>query len=448
MTQFKANGRVKKNISSDLSPTMLDVLLYGARCGYQGTVNTNRRTEEALGRRGLITCNHNVRDNAGDLWLYPVITLKGWVFLWETNKVTRPADDGRLPIGSALAEAYAGTGPVVIPFPEEWTEAVQEAARRPYGRFPLRTAGSVVASLTERGLAALAPVRESSDWDTKRGYDFCLTDAGWMAANIDRPADDPDRLTLAEALDFVPEADADGRVKNGFRPITTGDAVRLSLMTVDHPDQIILTGYRVELTWKMSGAKSVGIVEQITDDSISWKIEEDGHRTGKVYSSVYRRVVDIRVLATVAEQKRPRPSLERALEMAFPSADDLDTPWADGITFRDLLEEARESKVVSGRKPTVISISAKLARLGFGRYVSILRNTKAHTGFKVREGTVYGTVSVTWAPGSEFDHLEEDRWRQEVELNRAHMSGLYAQALKDAGYAVKYNGYTVTVSPS
>jgi hypothetical protein len=452
MTQFKANSRVKKNISSDLSPTMLDAMLYGACQGYQGSVSANRRTEDALIKRGLITYDHNVMGTDGDHWLYPVITAKGWTFLWETNKVTRPADDDRLPIGSALEEAHP-SDPVVTPFPKAWTDALDAAAHRPYGRFPAMVAGSVIASLGERGLATLAPVREDADWETKRGYDFCLTPAGWDAVNLERPAD-PDRLTLAEALAFVPTADMDGRVKMGFRFTSLGDAARLSLMTVDHPDQPIREGDRVEITWKMSGSKSVGTVDRITDDSVSWAIEE-GTRVGQAYSSVYRRVVTIRVLATVEERKHPaRLTLERALEEAYAPSEptgDLDVVWVEGITLKDLLEDVQadqEPTPKPGRKPTVISISARLYRMGFGRYSTILRNTAATTGFMVRKGTMRDTVSVTWRPGSEFDSYSPENYRREVERNREYMAGLYVQALKDAGYKVTSNGYTVTVSPS
>lgn len=556
-----ANDFDVKAVRKSLSPVMLDALLYGARQGYQGSIRTNRRTEDALERRGLITWDHEVRDSTGDRWLSPVLTTEGWALVWYAAKVERPADEGRLPIGSALKEAYDPTtseaykarqaGTRMLTFPESWTEAIHDAARNPYGRFRLATPGHIVAALGARGLATLAPVRLGADPKNHHGYDFCLTDAGWLAAGLERPANDPDRLSLEEALEyadqmrqdttcvglpdwpvadtrnplegclaeitfpggkrrtvrimvatpealaltenrnnsdggiyeahytvtrglvkfrvlatpeeeergdarlsleealaFLPEAGADGRVKIGFRPTTIGDAARLALMIVDRPNQVVETGDQVELTWKMTGRKTYGTVDRFTEDSISWQCPPDG-RGGISYSSAYRRVVTVRVLATRAERERPaRPTLEEALELAYPVADELDVPWTEGVTFRDLLEEAREPVVRTGLKPSMASISAKLDRLGFGRYAAILRNTAALSGFRVSKGFRKGVVTVSWRPGSDFDHLNGDAYDQEVNRQREHMTELYVQALKDAGYAVRSNGHTVEVSPS
>lgn len=395
------NGRVKKNISSDLSPMMLDALLYGARTGFQGTVKTTRRTEDALIKRGLITYDHNVTDDRGDRWIYPVITAKGWTFLWETNKVTRPADDGRLPIGSALAEAYK-TGPVVKDFPESWTQALDRAAHRPYGRFPAGVPGRIIAELGKRGLAVLAPVRSNANWDLMVGYDFCLTPSGWLAVNLERPADDG-RLTVEQALKIAYPEDFRGRRELG--QIAAGG------MAVTYLDQVIEQGYLVELTWKASGDKAVGYVESISDDSIS--IRRDG--PGTAYTGAYRRVLKIRVLATREERLRgvglgERLTLEQALEEAYP---------AEATTAVEKVERA-------------------LTGAGFGKNVRISLYVSGFVLVNLDDDR----VKVTWKIGEEFDRLPSQEF---VDSARTRMVGLYASTLRGAGFDIleRRNGHLI-----
>lgn len=70
----------------------------------------NRRTEDALLRRGLITYDTHREDN------FPVITVKGWAYLASKGFNRRAEDPGRLSLEEAREEAYAER-PCDVPAP-------------------------------------------------------------------------------------------------------------------------------------------------------------------------------------------------------------------------------------------------------------------------------------------------------------------------------------------
>lgn len=99
-----------------VSDVMRDELIYAANL-YQNSAGVvayaNRRTEDALLRRGFITYDTHRADN------YPVITVKGWDYLASTGYKRRAEDPGRLRFDDALTEAYrqpvAATPEIVVP---------------------------------------------------------------------------------------------------------------------------------------------------------------------------------------------------------------------------------------------------------------------------------------------------------------------------------------------
>ena len=88
-----------------ISNAMQEQLDQAAQRGYQGEmVFANRRTEDALRRRGLITNDYDDTTFATKKWGYrnPVLTVAGWA----AANGERQADPGRYTVEQALEEAY------------------------------------------------------------------------------------------------------------------------------------------------------------------------------------------------------------------------------------------------------------------------------------------------------------------------------------------------------
>ncbi|MFI6371027.1 hypothetical protein [Streptomyces sp. NPDC050546] len=93
-------------MADDLSSRMLDALHFYAKTNPQGsTARTNNGrgggTHGALVRRGLVGLGVDANGRAGYF-----LTPKAWAFLRAQYGTMRPADDGRLDLDQALAEAY------------------------------------------------------------------------------------------------------------------------------------------------------------------------------------------------------------------------------------------------------------------------------------------------------------------------------------------------------
>lgn len=96
-----------------LSDRMYEELYQAARFGYQGEMVTcNRKTEDALLRRGLVTYEYDGSRFAAAAPGHgrnPVLTVAGWALLGRTASIERPADSGRYSLAQAQAEAYDPT---------------------------------------------------------------------------------------------------------------------------------------------------------------------------------------------------------------------------------------------------------------------------------------------------------------------------------------------------
>lgn len=93
-----------------LSDTMYCEIAYAGRMGYQGEMfYTNKRTLDALLRRGLITHEYDgstfaTYKSAG--YQNPVLTVAAWRILEATGHGTRPADKGRMDFDAAWDDAH------------------------------------------------------------------------------------------------------------------------------------------------------------------------------------------------------------------------------------------------------------------------------------------------------------------------------------------------------
>lgn len=92
-----------------LSSPMEEALYYAAKFGYQGEVLiNNRKTEDALLRRGLITYDYDARKFACFVkngYRNAVLTVAGW----DASGVERPEDRTRYTLARAVTEAYDPT---------------------------------------------------------------------------------------------------------------------------------------------------------------------------------------------------------------------------------------------------------------------------------------------------------------------------------------------------
>lgn len=92
-----------------LSDAMALTLEAAAKFGYQGeTLGSNRKTEDALLRRGLITYDYDARRFAcfvANGYRNAILTVAGWA----ATGLERPKDRGRYTLARAVTEAHDPT---------------------------------------------------------------------------------------------------------------------------------------------------------------------------------------------------------------------------------------------------------------------------------------------------------------------------------------------------
>jgi len=104
-----ADKPVFQNGGNDrLTDNMKGEIRQAAENSHQGTVAyAASKTLDALITRGLVTRDHNVADNNGAPWHYPVLTAEGWSYAREVLGIERPADPDRFSEEEALETAYS-----------------------------------------------------------------------------------------------------------------------------------------------------------------------------------------------------------------------------------------------------------------------------------------------------------------------------------------------------
>lgn len=168
-----------------LSQTMEEALSYLGRSAYRAHMEPERRTLEALERRGMIQWNmeaftSRVHDSTR-LW---EITLYGWAWLKENLDQDRPADAGRLTVEEALADTVVDVeqgGDIVHMYSaEEFDARIKSAARYGNGLLvhPEHDPSGITAAMVKAGLA------KSDGCPTEEYASYRLTALGLERAGL------------------------------------------------------------------------------------------------------------------------------------------------------------------------------------------------------------------------------------------------------------------------
>jgi hypothetical protein len=298
-----------------LSPVMMNMLdAFARNRGWQYLNSGRTGTRVALMDRGLVEYGRH----DGEMGHY--LTAAGWA----AAGTERPADAvGRLTPAEALEEVER------LAASHEEISATAEAyllSQHFFGTTPSTPRGSVTGvrgankiTVQVNGAPEVWKVQPGHAWKT--GDDVVKICGDVFSASWTYPLTEyqPDLAgTLADGTAFIADFKTDADRLPFHDCYDLGHTRCSESNPAPRAAQAVQEGDEVELSWKLSGSKATGWIEQITDDSVSYRLPGDG-QPGTSYSAVYRDAVKIRVIRTVEEQRLGRRQfLADALEEAYP----------------------------------------------------------------------------------------------------------------------------------